>query len=250
MNSSLTLSINWKITLLGLLFLPLLLGLGAWQLQRADYKRELLAEEQRQQALPPLDLNQHKSADQLPAYRRASAEGRLLAEQYFLLDNRVLRGRVGYEVLVPLVLGRGTTLLVNLGWVAAPPLRSQLPELNLASGPARLQGQIHHPSGGRTDVAAGIEDQRWPRRIQALDLEPLQRQLRRPLLPVVLRLDESHPLALPSDWQVINSSPAKHLGYAVQWFALAATLLVALVFANSNLAAVLRGRGRSPEKPT
>jgi len=43
-------------------------------------------------------------------------------------------------------------------------------------------------------------------------------------------------------WPVVNVSPAKHRGYAVQWFTMAAALIVFFVFRSSNLWALLRGK--------
>ncbi|MEC8427249.1 MAG: hypothetical protein VXZ35_02400, partial [Pseudomonadota bacterium] len=63
-----------------------------------------------------------------------------------------------------------------------------------------------------------------------------------PKFSYLLRLETFSDAALVTQWRWINSSPQKHQGYAVQWFAMACVLLVALLFANSNLAQVLRQR--------
>ncbi len=48
----------------------------------------------------------------------------------WLLDNQLIQGKAGYDVVIPvLVSDQGPAVLVNLGWVAAPQSRDQLPEL-------------------------------------------------------------------------------------------------------------------------
>ena len=65
------------------------------------------------------------------------------------------------------------------------------------------------------------------------------------LFPRELRLDVDQPAGFRRDWPVVNVSPQKHKGYAVQWFTMAAALLLFAVFRSSNLLDVIRGRNTS-----
>ena len=242
-DSSLTLSINWKLTLLGLVLLPLLVSLGFWQLQRAEQKRLLLEEIASQRALPPVSIETILRSSGRVSHRRVEAVGEFSTRQYFLLDNRVQEGRVGYEVVVPLRLKDEHWLLVNLGWVAAPPLRTQLPGVDLESGPVEVDGVLVEPSLNRliSDAESPLESG-WPRRVQQLKIDGLSHQLGHSLLPWVLRISADNRHAKQVEWREINMYPAKHQAYAVQWFAMALALVIALVFANTNLASVLRAK--------
>ena len=53
------------------------------------------------------------------------------------------------------------------------------------------------------------------------------------------------PLALVAEWTVVNQSPSKHIGYAVQWFAMAAVLLLigVLRLTITNVRSLLSGSG-------
>jgi cytochrome oxidase assembly protein ShyY1 len=62
-----------------------------------------------------------------------------------------------------------------------------------------------------------------------------------------VRIDSGQPGALEVDWQVINVSPAKHHGYAVQWFAMALALAVIFGFRSSNLWEFLTWRKRTQD---
>jgi len=52
---------------------------------------------------------------------------------------------------------------------------------------------------------------------------------KKPLLPVVLRLAPESEHGYRRDWTTVAFGPERHLGYAVQWFALAAAMLVILI---------------------
>ena len=56
-----------------------------------------------------------------------------------------------------------------------------------------------------------------------------------------LRLAADQPAGFRRDWPVVNVSPAKHRGYALQWFTMAAVLLLLFVLRSSNIVGLLRG---------
>jgi cytochrome oxidase assembly protein ShyY1 len=88
----------------------------------------------------------------------------------------------------------------------------------------------------------------WPLRLQALEMEKLvpavAAETGADVFPYPVRIDAGATGALSVDWQVINVSPAKHQGYAVQWFAMAAVLAVFFVLRSTNLWQRVTGSGR------
>ncbi|MFN2308290.1 MAG: SURF1 family protein [Gammaproteobacteria bacterium] len=215
--------------------LTLLLSLGFWQLDRAAQKRALLAAYAERPADAPLQL----TADFAPAadwrYRRAEVLGEYLAGRQFLLDNRVYQGRPGYQVLTPVRLAHADyAVLVNRGWVPQGATRSDLPALPVPPGERlRIEGLIDIPSDKVFVLGEGEDrDPGWPKVLQRIRLELQADQLGVRLLPVVLLLAEDQPGGFVRDWNPIVIGPEKHLGYAVQWFALAAVLLILYVWVN------------------
>lgn len=79
----------------------------------------------------------------------------------------------------------------------------------------------------------------WPVRLQAVDMDeliPLVAQVSdAELYPWLVRIDPRQPAALTADWPVVNASPEKHQGYAVQWLSMAAVLLLFFLLRSSNL---------------
>lgn len=234
--------------LFGLLLLALLCSLGFWQLERAEEKRELAERHAARQQQSPIDL----TADIAPlligdfdsktlADRRVSLVGNTSENSYLLLDNRTRSGRVGYEVIALVKTGMGV-IPVNLGWVAGDPARRQLPVVNLPAGHTTLAGRFYVAPGEAYTLADPAVPETLPAVIQAYDAAVLgpavERFLGAPLLPVFVRIAPEHPLAYQADWPVVNQSPDKHVGYAVQWFTMAGVLLIALIIRLARVASV------------
>lgn len=224
-------------TLAVLLLLPLLLGLGFWQLDRAEQKKAWLARLEAGLRQEPVELDSSATDYPAVAFRRVIARGSYDPAHQLLLDNQVRDRQVGYLVLTPLRLeGTDIAVLVDRGWVAAPLDRTQLPDIGLAAGALTVRGVADKgPSAGLRLGEAAIAADQWPLRLQYLDYALLERRLPYPLLPYVIRLDADQPHGYRRDWQPTpQMGPATHLGYAVQWFGLAIALVVIYLVVNTR----------------
>lgn len=236
----LRISLNWKISLLAALALPLLLHLGFWQLERAAEKRALEDAFTIQQGEPPVTLTGDSLAHLTP-FQRLMARGHFDNEHTWLLDNKQRRGRVGYEVVSPFELTDGTVILINRGWLQGTGDRQRLPDVPVLEGEQTVFAQLaevsEHPM---LDASSDSSD--WPRVVMAIEPDVMSGQLGRDLTERYLRIDQISPGAFETGWREVNMSPHTHTGYAVQWFALAFALVIWFAFANSNLVAWWRGR--------
>jgi surfeit locus 1 family protein len=224
-----------------LALLPCLLWLGVWQLHRADEKRALQMQFDAQRNAEPIDAAQ-LSAEPV-AYTRAQLRGEFDNAHSFLLDNRVLHGRVGYEVLTPFVAEPASTaaaqiLIVNRGWIAGDPARLSRPVIPAVLGAQDVQGYIYREANNRL-INDSHAEATWPRLIEQVDIDAMQTVLAVPLYKFTLRLDTDSPAVLQAEWPVVTTSPERHIAYAVQWFGLAAVLAVLWLFRSSNLQNVL-----------
>ncbi|BBB27632.1 SURF1 family protein [Amphritea japonica] len=209
---------------LALLFIPLLTGLGLWQLERAEEKRQLLNQ---WNSVPEVlnELPRPEGANGL----RVSLSGRFNTDVIYLLDNRTRNGRSGYEVIMPFIPeGSSVTALVNLGWIAASSYREELPQIAFPIEVRRVTGRVVTPKR-----VMQLSPDYWGLdeavRIQQLDM--LRLAERHPgLYPAVIRSDTALLPELTVGWQVVNITPDRHLGYAVQWFGLAIVLLSGCVW--------------------
>lgn len=242
---------EWRITVFTMLMLPLLLGLGFWQLDRAKEKVALEVSWDERQSQPPSSLDElwGLSPDAL-AYLPVVVTGEFLQGQYYLLDNRIQGGTFGYEVLAVMRLDNSDDLvLVNRGWIAGDPSRMELPSVPSVVGSVELKGHIYVPPGAPYLLAEQQFDGAWPKLLQAVEMEKMQPQLQalgyERVFPYSVRVNAGQPGALAIDWQLINVSPDKHRAYAVQWFTMALVLLGFFLARSCNIWQLLRSSGDS-----
>ncbi len=211
--------------LLNLALLGLLVKLGFWQLQRAHEKEQLLSALESQQQKKAISNHQLTA---LPTEeltnRHAALTGELDFQHAFLLDNKVFNGRVGYQVLVPLMLGK-SQILVNLGWLSQGKSRQELPVIPPLPGKLTIEGKLSSVNVG-FHLGKTEPEQGWPNRVQEIDFNEMEQRLGTSLLPLVLLLDEDLKFGFPRKWQAVVMPPEKHLGYALQWFSMALVLIV------------------------
>lgn len=234
---------NKKLLLVSLCLLPLLVLLGFWQLDRAEQKQRIVDQYNANQQAAPVGVSEILGATNLQ-YRSAWLRGNLDASRRVILDNRVKNGRPGYEILEAMaVVGLEVKVLVNRGWVPASLDRNQLPEIADLNGVVQLRGALYQTLGGyRLDDGISLVSQ-WPARVGWISAARAEELFGETFLPYQLRLDQDSPGALHTGWATVSVQPAKHTGYAVQWFVMALVLVIMTIIANSNLA----DRPKSPK---
>ncbi len=219
---------GWLPTLAVLALLPGLIALGCWQLGRAEQKRVLLAAYAERRTEPPLAVAQLAPAGD-DAFRRVQLYGRFDSEHSLLLDNRMRDSQVGVELLQPFYdQPSGAWVLINRGWLAWPdrrvPVRFDTPAKALA-----LQASVYVAPGSPFQLHADPVGGQWPHLLTAVDPGGLWQQLGREGFAHELRL-EPGPAAYRLGWPAVAMGPEKHVGYAVQWFALAIALVVLYLY--------------------
>ncbi len=211
----------------------LLCGLGFWQLERAGLKAEFLA--RRQAALETqdvVDLNREEAADVRELrYHLAKATGHYDAEHQFLLDNRMLDGQPGYDVLTPFKLSNGQAILVNRGWLPLGADRRVLPDVRLEQAIDQVRGRINRfPEVGWKLAGMEKPGAGWPALLQLAEPKALSEHLGYPVYDFQLELAPEMAGGYRREWrQPEVMPPERHIGYAVQWFGLAATLSVLFI---------------------
>lgn len=202
--------------------------LGLWQLDRADEKSSML--EQQAAATTKAPLQSVQAGDGvLHQYRRVALTGSFDTEHQFLLDNRIVNGQPGFEVVTPFYLPDNTYVLVNRGWLGHSGDRQVTLESSAQMlGEISLEGILTTPSRGFTigESVTHPENNTWPVMLQFMDYETIAIKLDKiPALDAVIVAASGQPWSYAYNWQPVASGAEKHLGYAFQWFA----MLVALV---------------------
>jgi surfeit locus 1 family protein len=183
------------------------IALGNWQSERAAQKRAAGA-----------------------AVERVSLRGIFEPRYTVLLDNKLHRGRPGYEVVQPLRLDGDRYVVVNRGWVAAGPSRDRLPEVRTPAGEIALTGvrqkrlaQAYAPP--IAPEAAQREGKVW----QNVTLERFAAWSGLALEPYVVEQHSAADDGLVRDWPAAGAGVEVHESYALQWYSLA-VLSVILFF--------------------
>jgi cytochrome oxidase assembly protein ShyY1 len=222
---------NWKITLFTGLFLPLLIGLGFWQLQRASEKEQIQIQfDQKMQQMPQdiTTIDKQTSATAL-AFLPVTITGAIDNEHYFLLDNRVVEGKTGFEVISPLTTQQGETYLINRGWIPAKATRQELPDVTPIKNTITLQGYIYVPAGHTFTLGADETTQQWPKIISDADAPLIGKRLHKAVFPYTIRVSQELNDGLIRHWPAVNMTSAKHIAYAVQWFSMALALVILFI---------------------
>ncbi len=200
--------------------LAMLVSLGAWQLQRLAWKEGVLAEIESKIAADPVALPAAPVAE-LDKYRPVVVEGDFDGEDAAVLVSLPQVGPA-YRLVASFETMEGRRIMVDRGVV---PVANRSRATSAAS--ATVIGNLHWPDEvdrwtPQPDRKAGI----WYGR----DLAALAEELRtEPVLVVAREVSSNDPPATPLP-VTADGIPNNHLGYAVQWFGLAAVWAVMTLF--------------------
>lgn len=205
-------------------------SLGFWQYGRMHEKEARLAEvDQVLQDKHPFSL----ASDIVPipgTMKWVEDTGRIEPDT-LLLDNQMREGRQGVHVYCVFDTGQrwgGGHRLIDFGWVPLPGDR-KMPDVACPAGDMRVRGLMLDPPS--TGVAVGeamqsIGPHRWL--MTRVDPGAIEKATGYDVWPVVVRLDPALKVGFTRDLNVLPNTlpPERHLGYAVQWWALSLAVFV------------------------
>jgi surfeit locus 1 family protein len=220
-------------TLLSFALIAMLVSLGRWQLQRAAEKRVLFDSfAQGSDVTRNIDVKTPK----VPRYSQVEAEGRYDDTRQVLIDNMVHAESAGYFVITPFALQGGGWVLVNRGWVPLGRSRAERPSIPVSADMRRIRGRADNlPSPGIRMGTPAVPAPPYP----VVAAFPTHIEVARLLNETdwtaaadLILLDPKEPDGYVRDWTAPGFPPMRHIGYAVQWFGLAAALFVIYIVTN------------------
>lgn len=212
--------------------MALFIRLGVWQLHRAAEKEQLLRRFATAATAPVRDFGAVAGSAHGYTYPHVRVRGRFLRDRAYYLDEQMHADAVGVQVYVPFrPEGAHRVLLVDMGWlrrhgpgdgaagVDMPPLPVGTVTLTGLYAPA--------PGVGLRMGGNALAGQRtWPKTTVYMDFRQVAADLDAPVYPRRLLLDAQPGSAYVRAWKPTFMPPARHEGYAFQWFSFAGASLV------------------------
>lgn len=214
----------WLPIVATIVVIALTLSAGIWQAKKAVLKSALQERYEKLSKDMPVTLPGDAIEEDAYRYRRVRVTGRFDPAQEILLDNVVLKGVPGYEVITPLKLEHEAAyVLINRGWVARGLDRSLLPEIRTPLGVVTIEGIAVPPSGKFLELSSQtVEGKVW----QNLHFERMQALLPLRLQTLMVTQVNDDGDGLKRHWEMPNTGMEKNAGYAFQWFAMAIATIV------------------------
>jgi len=206
------------------------LALGNWQLGRGHEKAALAQRIDTASHDAPIGLTGAEVRADDVVWRRVEVSGRFEPKYAVLIDNRIVRGAVGYYVVMPLKIeGSERYVLVNRGWVAGTGSRGTLPQIATPAQKLRIAGLATAPSKRYLELSTKtVEGNVW----QNLTLERYRATVPIALQPIVIQQESQLDDGLVREWSAPDLGIDKHYAYAFQWFVMAAAIMIIYLACN------------------
>ncbi|TMP25260.1 hypothetical protein CWB99_20975 [Pseudoalteromonas rubra] len=209
------------------------LALSVWQWQRAAQKSYLIEKRQSDQA--PHEFNaltdlQNQAALEGKQFR---IRGYFDESRYWLLDNQIVDGLPGYDVVAlfrPEY--RDEWLVVNLGFVPATQSRTVLPKVELPALQQTIDVEFKIGKWAGFTLATQPDlNATQPQLLQYLDHAFFISQTQRSVAPTLAYVSRPVTTAILPHYEAVVMGPEKHRAYALQWFLLAVAAMIIPYFA-------------------
>ena len=208
-------------TLISLPILVLSLSLGVWQMERREWKRDILDRLTTNQAAAPMPLDDLLRGDPLRhEYGRVKIAGSFVHDKEFHLAARSLKNKVGLQLVTPFKTDDGRILLFNRGWIPSEKKEPAKRAEGQGTGRVELTGIVRRNQERRQFAPENVPDKNVWFHVDV----PLMRRLAG--APPDLKLDAffldadaaPNPGGVPIGGQTRLDIPNDHLKYAITWF--------------------------------
>jgi surfeit locus 1 family protein len=221
-----------SITTVALMYL--MVSLGQWQADRAEYKDNLRNKIVARKDLPVISMQELPATESERLFLPVRIDGHYDTQHHFLLDNKILNGRVGYDVYSPLKMPGGQAILVNRGFLPQGKTRQDVPSFETPDKPLNVKGLLDKIPSKTIVLADNVNQVRsWPVVLQYIDVEEVEEMLGYPVFNMMLWLDKEENHGFTRTLPALALDSAKNAGYAFQWYAMTLALLIIYIVVNT-----------------
>ncbi len=209
--------------------------LGQWQYEKGEYISNQQDKINERRYLSPVSMEElpHEQEDRI--FVPVIVSGTFDTEHHFYFDNRIVNGVAGYDIFTPFRMDDGNVILVNRGWLKQGRTRQDLPEFETVSSVVSLKALMDRTPSKDFMLAENVHSNvSWPMVLQYVDTQEISSMLGYDVMPMVLRLDKDADHGFYREIPVLKLDSAKNMGYAFQWYAMMAALLVIYIAVNTK----------------
>lgn len=195
--------------------------LGHWQLERAQWKNNIIAQLESEYAKDPMQYRLTFKNLQNTNIQHGSIRGKFDGNKTMLFGPKKNNEEIGFDVLIPMRLKKGN-VLVNLGWIKGEK-RNDI-KLPVPRGYVVLTGIARQPDWNRFTPDNSPKNNIWTK----LDIEKIaQAQNIEQIAPVIFyarsaSVTFNNLKMMEENWLPRN----KHMQYVIFWFSMAGILLI------------------------
>ena len=222
--------LGWQIrvsfwpTAAAIFFIVITVMLGNWQLSRAQEKEERQTQLNQLSQQPVISIPTSPIRLEDYQFRKVEVRGTYVPTHTIYLDNKINRGRAGYQIITPVKLGESSMhVLINRGWVAAGRTRSELPDIPTPTSKVTVSGIAESPTMRTLELSTEtVSGQVW----ENLHLDRYRKATGLTLQPLVVLQENGVKDGLLREWTRPDSGASRNLGYAFQWFSMALAIII------------------------
>ena len=201
-----------------------LAGLGTWQVQRLEWKTDLINLINTRMAEKPITLAEFQNPD-ADEYRHINLTGIYDHAKEMQIIGRPFNGKPGIHIITPMVTDKGV-ILVNRGWAKYEEPYAKPEGVQNVTGIIRKTQQRNFLSRHITMDNVPAKNMWF-----YVDLPVMYPYVKAPDQSFYVELTgkeepNSYPYALPTEIKLYN----EHLTYAITWYCLAVALLLTYYF--------------------
>ena len=217
-----------KILIFAIIFVPITISLGMWQVERANEKKLIIANYDKLLVSAPIALQKNQMLNNWqPIETTGTYEDTIVYE-----DNAINNGKAGFKVYHLFRNDDGTFIFIHRGFIERNLIKNNLPEVEIPTEKKTIYGTTLFKQNNTFVKNIEESDSRIIQEFNAsllIDKYPMLKD--KYLHPFLFNLDirdvnKYQPIEKP-----VNMTASKHIGYAIQWFGLCAALIILTIYA-------------------
>ena len=217
-----------KILIFAIIFVPITISLGLWQIERANEKKVIISNYDKLLVSTPIALQKDQPLENWQPIETDGAYQDLVIYE----DNAINSGKAGFKVYHLFQNGDGTFIFVHRGFIERNLIKNNLPRIDTPLRKKNIKG-----------TALFKQNNTFVKNIEESDIRIIQEFNtsvlieRFPILkdrylhPFLFNLDVRDADKFQPIEKPVNMTASKHIGYAIQWFGLCAALIILTIYA-------------------